>query len=107
MQEQDALFCLLLPPQSGAYVYSLMDQRQKKELMDAYFSPKRMGYRLARIHMDSCDAAPDTLSSETPGCTGTYSPPRLPGIPASAPREAARIGGRGDLPLGPQQGAGL
>lgn len=40
---------------SAAYVYSLMDQRQKKELMDAYFSPERMGYRLARIHMDSCD----------------------------------------------------
>ena len=38
---------------SAAYVYSLMDQRQKKELMDAYFSPERMGYRLARIHMDS------------------------------------------------------
>ena len=36
---------------SAAYVYSLMDQRQKKELMDAYFSPERMGYRLARIHM--------------------------------------------------------
>lgn len=40
---------------SAAYVYSLMNDRQKKELMDAYFSPEKMGYRLVRIPMDSCD----------------------------------------------------
>lgn len=40
---------------SAAYVYSLMDPQQKKELMDAYFSPEKMGYRLVRIPMDSCD----------------------------------------------------
>lgn len=40
---------------SAAYVYSLMNSQQKKELMDAYFSPEGMGYRLVRIPMDSCD----------------------------------------------------
>lgn len=40
---------------SAAYVYSLMNDRQKKELMDACFSPEKMGYRLVRIPMDSCD----------------------------------------------------
>lgn len=40
---------------SAAYVYSLMNSRQKKELIDTYFSPKGMGCRLVRIPMDSCD----------------------------------------------------
>lgn len=40
---------------SAAYVYSLMNDRQKKELMDTCFSPEKMGYRLVRIPMDSCD----------------------------------------------------
>lgn len=40
---------------SAAYVYSLMNEAQKRELLDTYFSPKRMNYGLVRIPMDSCD----------------------------------------------------
>ena len=40
---------------AAAYVYSLMSEEDKKVLMDTYFSPEQMGYRLVRIHMDSCD----------------------------------------------------
>lgn len=40
---------------SAAYVYSLMDEKQKQELMTAYFSPDRMNYQGVRIPIDSCD----------------------------------------------------
>ena len=40
---------------SAAYVYSLMNEAQKQELLETYFSPARMNYGLVRIHMDSCD----------------------------------------------------
>ena len=40
---------------SAAYVYSLMDESQKAELIDSYFSADRMNYTLGRIHLDSCD----------------------------------------------------
>ena len=40
---------------SAAYVYSLMDEKDKKTLIDTYFSKHKMNYRLVRIHMDSCD----------------------------------------------------
>lgn len=40
---------------SAAYVYSLMDEDQKRELMRSYFSPEEMNYGLVRVHMDSCD----------------------------------------------------
>ena len=40
---------------AAAYVYSLMDEEQKKQLMTTYFSPERMKYGIVRIHMDSCD----------------------------------------------------
>lgn len=40
---------------SAAYVYSLMDDRQKRELMEAYFRPDRMNYQAIRIPIDSCD----------------------------------------------------
>lgn len=40
---------------SAAYIYSRMYPAQKKKIMDMYFSPKQMGYRIVRIHMDSCD----------------------------------------------------
>ena len=40
---------------SAAYVYSLMNEAQKRELLDTYFSPERMNYGLVRIPMDSCD----------------------------------------------------
>ncbi len=41
--------------EAAAYVYSLMSDTQKKELLQAYFTPERMHYTMVRIHMDSCD----------------------------------------------------
>ena len=40
---------------SAAYVYSQMNQEQKRQLMNTYFSADQMKYNLVRIHMDSCD----------------------------------------------------
>lgn len=40
---------------SAAYVYSLMNEEQKKELIETYFSPNKMKYGIVRVHMDSCD----------------------------------------------------
>lgn len=41
--------------EAAAYNYSLLDAAQKKTLLEAYFSPKRMNYQLVRIPIDSCD----------------------------------------------------
>lgn len=40
---------------AAAYVYSLMSEEQKRQLIQTYFSPSNMKYCLVRIHMDSCD----------------------------------------------------
>lgn len=40
---------------AAAYVYSQMNDEQKKLLISTYFSPERMKYGIVRIHMDSCD----------------------------------------------------
>lgn len=40
---------------SAAYVYSLMSEEQKKELIRNYFSSEEMKYGIVRVHMDSCD----------------------------------------------------
>lgn len=40
---------------SAAYVYSLMNEEQKKQLIETYFSPQKMKYGIVRVHMDSCD----------------------------------------------------
>ena len=32
-----------------------MDEKQKKQVIETYFSPEKMNYRLVRVHMDSCD----------------------------------------------------
>ena len=40
---------------SAAYVYSLMYPAQRQKMLETYFSPEQMGYRIVRIHMDSCD----------------------------------------------------
>lgn len=40
---------------AAAYVYSLMNEEQKKQVITAYFSPERMKYGIVRVHMDSCD----------------------------------------------------
>lgn len=50
---------------AAGYVYSLMNEAQKKELMDAYFSPERMGYRLVRIPMDSCDFSTELYEADS------------------------------------------
>ena len=41
--------------ESAAYVYSRMDETQKKRLLEACFSPERMNYQFVRLHLDSCD----------------------------------------------------
>lgn len=41
--------------EAAAYVYSLLDEKQKQELLLAYFTPERMNYTMVRIHLDSCD----------------------------------------------------
>ena len=40
---------------AAGYVYSLMKEDQKHQLMETYFSPEQMKYGIVRIHMDSCD----------------------------------------------------
>lgn len=41
--------------EAAAYLYSLMNDRQKKQVIDTYFKEETMNYRLIRVHMDSCD----------------------------------------------------
>ena len=41
--------------ESAAYVYSLMDPEQKKQMLDEYFGKGEMRYRFVRIPIDSCD----------------------------------------------------
>ncbi|MDD3206485.1 MAG: glycoside hydrolase family 30 beta sandwich domain-containing protein [Lachnospiraceae bacterium] len=40
---------------SAGYVYSLMTEVQKKEMLKTYFGEDGLRYRIARIHIDSCD----------------------------------------------------
>lgn len=40
---------------AAGYVYSLMDQEQKRQVIETYFSPEQTRYSLVRVHMDSCD----------------------------------------------------
>jgi len=40
---------------SAGYVYSLMDEEQKTEMIRQYFGKDGMKYRLVRIPIDSCD----------------------------------------------------
>ncbi len=41
--------------ESAAYVYSLMDPEQKKQMLGEYFGKGEMSYRFVRIPIDSCD----------------------------------------------------
>ena len=41
--------------EAAGYVYSLMNEEQKKQLLETYFSKEIMNYQLVRIHLDSCD----------------------------------------------------
>lgn len=40
---------------SAAYIYSLMDERQKEQVLDEYFHPEKMNYQMVRVPIDSCD----------------------------------------------------
>ena len=40
---------------AAGYVYSLMTEEQKRQVIETYFSPENMQYNLVRVHMDSCD----------------------------------------------------
>lgn len=40
---------------AAGYVYSLMNEEQKRQIIQSYFAPGQMGYNRVRIHMDSCD----------------------------------------------------
>ncbi|MDF2941303.1 MAG: glucosylceramidase [Herbinix sp.] len=40
---------------SSGYVYSLMNEQQKKQMVDTYFSKDQLNYNAVRIHIDSCD----------------------------------------------------
>ena len=41
--------------EAAGYVYHLMDEKQKQQVIQTYFSPEQMNYRLVRVHIDSCD----------------------------------------------------
>ena len=40
---------------AATYVYSLMNEEQKKEVLSTYFSKEGLGYQLLRVPVDSCD----------------------------------------------------
>ena len=40
---------------SAGYVYSLMNETQKKEMIHRYFDKDDLNYQFGRIHLDSCD----------------------------------------------------
>lgn len=40
---------------SAAFIYAQMSEEQKRQMMEAYFSPARMNYQMVRIPIDSCD----------------------------------------------------
>ena len=40
---------------AAGYVYFLMTEEQKRQVIATYFSPENMQYNLVRVHMDSCD----------------------------------------------------
>ena len=41
--------------EAAGYIYQQMNEEQKKQVIETYFSPENMKYHLVRIHMDSCD----------------------------------------------------
>lgn len=50
---------------SAAFVYSLMNETQRQELLTTYFTPERMNYGMLRVPMDSCDFSLDTYEAMT------------------------------------------
>lgn len=49
--------------EAAGYVYSLMNEEQKKQVTETYFSKEGMNYRLVRIPIDSCDFCLDTYEA--------------------------------------------
>lgn len=49
--------------EASGYVYSLMDEDQKRQVLNTYFLKKGMNYRLVRVPMDSCDFCLDTCEA--------------------------------------------
>ena len=41
--------------ESAGYIYGQMNEKQKEQLLQEYFSKDKMGYRMVRIPIDSCD----------------------------------------------------
>lgn len=41
--------------ESAGYIYGQMNKEQKKQMLEEYFAPDQMGYRMVRIPIDSCD----------------------------------------------------
>lgn len=58
---------------SAAYVYSLMDEQQKKELIEMYFGEGKMGYQLLRIPIDSCDFSLEQYEASSKEEQGDFS----------------------------------
>lgn len=52
-QEIEGFGCAITD--ASGYVYSLMNDKQKEELLDTYFSKDKMDCNVVRIHLDSCD----------------------------------------------------
>jgi glucosylceramidase len=53
---------------SAGYVYSRMNEKDRKTVMSTYFGREQMGYRLGRMHIDSCDFSVEqyeAMSDET------------------------------------------
>lgn len=83
--------------ESAGYVYSLMDEMQKRQLMEAYFSPKRMNYRLVRLHLDSCDFSLgqyDAVSDPSDTGLNSFSMDRMEKYVLPMLRDAEKTAGR-------------
>lgn len=66
--------------ESAGYVYSLLDQDQKRELLSNYFDASRMNYQFGRITLDSCDfslSEYEAMSDEHDRAMKTFSLKRL------------------------------
>jgi len=41
--------------EAAAYIYSLLNKEQQKNVMDLYFGPEGLNYSIGRVHIGSCD----------------------------------------------------
>lgn len=83
--------------ESAAYVYSRMDEAQKKRLLEACFSPERMNYQFVRLHLDSCDFSLEQYEAMSdPGDTAmnSFSLERMERYVLPMLRDAQKAAGR-------------